>query len=1080
MTVMRAIKKAAGYLLLFLLSTPLTGSLWGQTTGSFSGTVTDPAGAGVPAATVTVKSSQTGFARSAESNAQGEYLVALLPPGIYDVEASAKGFQSYLRTNVTLNVNQSERVDIQLVVGRLEQKVTVSGTETLVDTSMATLSQVIDTREVNNLPLNGRNFLQLTVLVPGSVPGIHMTQNFTPTTAGTNSLNLPQVNGLRNQSNNVLLDGTDDNEIFLGEAAAVPSPDAIREFSIQTNLYGAEFGRGAGSIVNIVTKSGANSFHGSLYEYLRNDVLDAKNFFTTEKPALKRNQFGGSLGGPIVKQHTYFFVNYEGSRLRQGVTNTATVPTLLEKQGDFSQDAVKPIDPATGLPYPQDKIPSTSWDAVANNLLQFYPDPNVGTNLFTSSPVSPTNEDNLLARIDQNLGSKDTFFGTYYYQNGKSVNPFSTAFLGPVNVPEFPVKDAWRFQHLVLSETHVFSSRGVNEFRFGFNRNALIGLSAAIPRDARDFGFTFPSTIPINVPQWAVAGFTVNGYTDMGPGNNATNTFQWNDTFSIVHGRHSWKLGTDIRRYQLNVNVPSAFNGAYNFTGAVTGNSFADFLLGQPLFFLQGGGNPIMYLRASSFNFFGEDSISLSRKLKVTLGLRYELPNWPYDRNNMISAFRAGQQSTVRPEAPVGLVYPGDAGVPRSTVNNPHKDFAPRIGLAWDPTGTGKTSIRAGYGIFYDSIPWHDFNQLQIAPPFSFFPFILLPGEMADPYHGAGPFLPGLTSVPFSDIPFPIQYNVLSQHLKTPYAQQYNLTIQHDFWAGWLAQVAYVGTTGVHLPNTLDINQAVFIPGQSTLNNIEDRRPFGPNFSSILAQSTEWTSSYNSFQASIQKKMSRGLTLLAAYTFSKAIDTISTPQAFRNSPGQQNGAMNNYNLKLDRGPAAFDATHRFVVSYLYEFPEFKRENAFAQKAINGWGINGIVAFQSGLPFTILDPTDTACTGNTNGRADLVGDPHISNSSLSEYFNTTAFAPVGACAGYGTSGRNLLRGPGVNNWDFAVVKNTRFHENMNVQFRSEFFNLWNHPGFENPVSDITSPNFGQILQTRPSNERQIQMVLRFEF
>ena len=1077
---MTAMTKTTGYLFFFLLSMPLAGSLWGQTTGSFSGTVTDPAGAGVPDAKVTVKSSQIDLSRTTNSNAQGEYLVPLLPPGTYDFDVSAKGFQTYVRTNVILNVNQSERVDIQLVVGKIEQKVIVSGTETEVDTSTPTLSQVIDTREVNNLPLNGRNFLQLTVLVPGSVPGIQMTQNFTPTTAGTNSLNLPQVNGLRNQSNNVLLDGTDDNEIFLGEAAAVPSPDAIREFSIQTNLYGAEFGRGAGSIVNIVTKSGSNSFHGSLYEYLRNDVLDARNFFALEKPPLKRNQFGGALGGPIIRQHTYFFVNYEGTRLRQGVTDTATVPSLLEKQGDFSQDSVKPIDPATGLPFPQNKIPSTSWDPVANNLLQFYPDPNVGTNLFTSSPVSPTNEDNFLVRIDQNLGSKDTLFGTYYYQDGNAVNPFATAFLGPIDVREFPVKDAWKFQHLVLSETHVFSSRAVNEFRFGFNRNALIGLSAAIPRNATDFGFTFPSTVPINLPQWAVSGFTVNGYTDMGPGDNATNTFQWNDTFSLVKGRHNLKFGIDIKRYQLNANIASAFNGAYNFTGAVTGNSFADFLLGQPLFFLQGGGNPVMYLRASSFNFFAEDGISVSRKLKVTLGLRYELPTWPYELNNKISAFRPGEQSIINPDAPVGLVYPGDPGVPRSTVNNPRRDFAPRIGIAWDPTGSGKTSIRAGYGIFYDSIPWHDFNQLQIAPPFSFFPFVSLPGEMADPYHGAGPFLPGLTSVPFSDIPFPIQYNVLAQNLKTPYAQQYNLTVQHEFWAGWLAQVGYVGTIGTHLPNTLDLNQAVFVPGQSTPDNIEGRRPFGPNFSSILAQSTAWTSNYNSLQASVQKKMSRGLTLLAAYTWSHAIDTLSTPQAFRNAVGQQNGAMNNYDLSLDRGNAAFDATQRFVVSYLYEFPEFQADNKFVQKVMNGWGVNGIVAFQSGTPFTILDPTDSACTGNTNGRADLVGDPHLSNRSISEYFNTGAFAPVGLCAGYGNSGRNMLRGPGANNWDFAIVKNTRFGESKNVQFRSEFFNLWNHPGFENPVSDITSPNFGQILQTRPNNERQIQMVLRFEF
>jgi hypothetical protein len=1068
--------------IVFLLSLFLAGLVsyvQAQTTASFLGVVTDPSGAAVANAKITVKSMDTGFVRSVESNALGEYLVPLLQPGTYDFQVSASGFQTYVRSSVVLLVNQSQRVDVELKVGSIDQKVVVSGTETVVDTSTATLSNVISSQEVTNLPLNGRNFLQLTVLVPGSVPGIQMTQNFTPTSAGTNSLNLPQVNGLRNQSNNILLDGTDDNEIFLGEAAAIPSPDAIEEFSIQTNLYGAEFGRGAGSIVNVVTKSGTESFHGNLYEYLRNDALDARNFFSIGRPPLKRNQFGGSLGGPIIKGRTHFFVNYEGTRLSEGITDTATVPTLLEKEGNFSQDAVKPINPSTGQPYPGNQIPESSWDPVAKNLLQFYPNPNVGANLYTSSPVSPLNEDNVLGRFDQNLGSKDNFFATYFYQDGSSTNPFPTGFLGSIATGEFPTNDAWRFQHVVLSETHVFSPTATNEFRFGFGRNNLLGLSAAINRNATDYGFTFPSTIPINVPQFAVAGYTDNGYTDMGPGHNVTNVFQWNDTFSLTRGRHALKFGVDIRRYQLNADIASAFNGAYDFSGTVTGNAFADFMIGRPLYFTQSGGNALMYLRAWSSNFFAEDAISLTRRFKLTLGLRYELPTWPIELNNRISSFRPGEQSIVFPQAPVGLVYPNDPGVSRSTASNPKHDFAPRIGIAWDPFGNGKTSVRAGYGIFYDAVPWHDFNQLQIAPPFSFFPFVSLPTGLADPYNGAGPFLPGLVEIPFNEIPFPIQYNILNPNIKTPYAQQYNLTLQHQL-GSWLLQAGYVGTAGVHLPNTLDLNQAVYIPGQSTPDNIEQRRPHGPNFASILAQSTVWTSNYNGLQLSAQRNVGHGLTIIASYTYSKSIDTISTPQLYRNSPGQQNGPMNNYDLELDRGPSAFDATHRFVLSYLYQLPKFVSGNDLAEKFANGWAINGIVTFQSGLPFTILDPVDTACTGNTDGRADQLFNPALPNRSLNEYFNTSAFAPVPTCGGYGTVGRNSLRGPGINNWDWAAVKNTGIRERFNVQFRAEFFNLWNHPGFENPISDITSPNFGQIVSTRQDSQREIQLVLRFEF
>lgn len=1058
-----------------------------QTTGSIVGVVSDQSGAAIAAVRITVRNPQTGLVRAAElTSALGEYVVALLPPGIYDFEVEATGFERYIRKGVTLLVNQTLRLHIPMVVGAVTEKVEVSGEVVGVNAVTPTISEVITREKVNALPLNGRNFLQLTTLVPGAVPGIQMTENFTPTTAGSSSLNVPQVNGLRSQSNNILLDGVDNNELFLGQAAAVPSPDSIQEFSIQTNLYGAEFGRGAGSIVNVVTKSGTDSFHGSLYEFLRNDALDARNFFATQgsKPKLRRNQFGGSIGGPILKEHTHFFGSYEGLRLSEGLTRTASVPSVLEKGGDFSQSAVKPIDPSTGTRFPSDKIPSNRFDPVAAKLLQFYPDPNVGPNLLTSSPVSPTNQEQFLIRVDHRLGKKDSFFGRYYFQDGNATLPFATTFLGSVDVPTFPIANDWRFQHAVLSHVHVFSPAMVNEFRFGFNRNVLVGLAPAIPRKATDFGFTFPATIPIDVPQWSVAGFTVNGYTDMGPGNKATNVFQWLDILSYTRGRHTFKAGADIRRHQLNGNIASAFNGAYIFTGAVTANAFADFLLGRTLLFIQGGGNAALAFRSSSFNFFGEDQISLSRKLKLTLGLRYELPTWPVEIHDHISAFRPGQQSKVQPQAPPGLVYPGDPGIPRATVDSPKKNFAPRVGVAWDPTGSGKTSVRAGYGIFYDVIPWHNFYQLQIAPPFSFFSVYFLPsGGLADPTGGTGAFLPGLTEIPFSQIPRPFQFNVLSKDLTTPYAQQYNLTVQHELFTGWLLQVGYVGTTGVHLPNTFDVNEARFVPGNSDFSNINARRPFVPNFASVFAQSTVFNSKYDSFQLSVNKRPTHGWSFLASYTFSKTIDTLSTPQVFRGAKGQQGTIMTSTNSGLDRGLAAFDARHRFVFSYVWDIPQFRGDNAVLRKLLSGWGINGIIAFQTGLPFTITDGTDPTVDGTccNNDRPDLVGDPHLQNRTLKKWFNTAAFKQLTAPSNhYGSAGRNILTGPGLNNWDFSIVKKTYFAETANIEFRTEFFNLWNHPGFAFPISDITSPSFGRIVDTRPGNERQIQLVLKLNF
>jgi len=1050
---------------------------WSQVTGSFIGNVKDPSGAAIANAKITAVNASTGLKRDGVSNSEGQYVIPLLPPGNYNLHAEASGFQTQTITGLVLLVNETARADVNMTVASRNENVEVSGQVAGVETANATLNVVIDQKDVENLPLNGRNFLQLTTLVPGSVPGIKETQNFTPTTAGTNSVNIPQVNGLREQSNNVLLDGVDNNELFLGEASAVPSPDAIQEFSVQTNLYGAEFGRGAGSIVNVVTKSGTDKFHGSLYDYFRNDALDASDFFAVQKPPLRRNQFGGSFGGPIIKKKTHFFGSYEGLRLTEGVTQTAIVPTVLEKQGNFSQSAVKPIDPSTGQPYPNNTIPTI--DPVAAKLLQFYPDPNLGGNLFVSSPSAPTTENQFLVRVDHEISSNDSLTGRYYYQNGHAIIPFATTFLGAVDVPDFPIKNNWGFQHIVLSETHVFSPKSVNEFRFGFHRDALIGLAPATPRSASDYGFTFPATIPIDVPQWAVAGMTVNGYTDMGPGNKATNVFQWIDIFSHSFGRHTLKVGADIRRNQMNLNIPSAFNGAYDFAGNITGNAFADFLIGRPQFFTQGGGNAAMHFRASDFDFFGEDSIAVTRRLKLTLGLRYERPTWPYDLANRIAAFRPGEQSVVRPDAPVGLVYPGDPGVTRSTLQPLTKDFAPRVGLAWDPFGTGKTSVRAGYGIFYDPIPWHNFNQLQIAPPFSFFPFVFQPTSFADPYNGAGPFLPGLTQVPFSAIPQPFQFNVFDQHAKSPYAQQYNLTLQHSIGT-WVLQAGYVGTTGIHLPNTLDENQAVYIPGSSNANNIEDRRPYGPVFSSIEAQATVWTSNYNSLQTSVTKRAGHGLTLLAAYTYSKSIDTISTPQAFRNADGQQTGAMNNYDLKLDRGPSAFDATHRLVVSYEWDLPRWRGDSAFANRVLSDWSVLGIYSIQSGLPFTVLDPTDPSVDGNTNDRPNLVGNPGLANRSILEWFNTAAFQRVPIGDGYGDAGRNDLRGPRSNNFDFSMVKKFVLKESANLEYRAEFFNLFNHPQFANPISDITSPNFGQIISTKPDSQRQIQMVLRLNF
>jgi len=1093
-----------------------------EITGSIRGTILDPSGATVSGASVTATQIETGFQRAVTTDSAGAYVILALPVGHYRVEAEAKGFQKFTRDRITLDVNQNANVSFHLVLGGASYKVEVNSDASLIESTATSLGKTVQEREILDLPLNGRDFTQLGILQPGVVP---ITPGLAAAGGSLREGQAYAVNGQRPESNNFLIDGADNFNGVDGGLVLKPPVDAISEFRILTHASNAEFGHSTGSTTNIITRSGTNSYHGALWEFLRNDAFDSKSFFATQVEPLKRNQFGGTLGGPLKRDKTFFFVYYEGLRNRQGETTRATVPSLAERGGDFSELCPEGFD-ANGVcnnpdpraghqiynvfaptpqPIPFNKL--SGINPISQNILAFYPLPNQGNSTFVTTLSKPQNGDQFGVRLDHYLTAKDTLNFRYSFNQGDVTDPLSTS---GANVPGFPVGENQRAQNFVAQETHTFSSSLIALARISFLRNKFLFGEHVNHTTPASLGFTYQPSLDaaLGPPFIQVAGFASVGDPITGPRDTYENTIDVNGSLTWIRGRHELKFGGGYGHDQINVLQGIASNGFFVFVNAPLTNPFASFEIGQPIFFLQGGGDFNRGLRGNNFNLYAQDTFKLSSRLTFNYGLRYELP-FPYTEiKNRVNLFEPGVQSVVHPEAPAGLVYPGDPGVPRGLIQTQKTAFAPRIGLAWDPTGKGNWRVTSAYGIFYDPYYTGEGGPLQdpiSAPPYLQTPQVSVP-NFKDPFNGTNPFLQGFTQ--------PMTLLVLNKDLRLPYAQDWNLNLQRSFGANWLLEVGYVGTKGTKLPRFIEGNPAVpdANPANTTSGNADRRRLFSGctlannnpcTFSSVGEIAGITNSNYNALEASLKKRFSHGLSFLASYTLSKSIDDVSsfniTGSASQSTAGENDLAQNPFDLGKEKGRSMFDARHRFVTSYQWNLPFFQNAEGWQRILLGGWQVNGITTFMSGTPFTVYDSAGVSAQGgapeisgfpsdrpnvvgdftkgtcpNQNGQAFIAGTPNcwISPGGFQR------LDPIAQAGQFGNAGRNIAQGPGLQQWDFSALKNFKVTESKTIQFRGELFNIFNHANLGLPENDINSPNFGQIQTSQPG--RLVQFALKFLF
>ncbi len=1081
---------------LLCVCTPL--ALGQDPTGKLQGQVTDPSGASVPDAAITLSKPASGFTIKQRSARDGNFYFSSLPVGDYTLHVDAPGFAPYDIPQLHVDIDRSVSLPVRLTVASGSNTVEVVGTGATVDVSSA-LGNVVSSREATDLPLNGRNLTQLGLLQPGVAP---LTAGLTQAGGILRSGQAYAVNGQPPESNNYLLDGVTNVDSVNGGFALRTPPDAVVEFRILTSNATAEYGETSGATTSVITKSGTDQFHGDLYDFLRNNAFDARNFFAANTEPLHQNQFGATLGGPIRRNKDFFFVYYEGQRDRQGETQAAIVPTAAERSGDFSglvdssTGQQKPlINEFTGQQFPDNRIPSFSISPIALNAEKLFPLGNLSPSLFSSTQNLTNNYDQGGFRLDHYFRNSDQLFVRYATSSLDMLDPLP---INGSNVPGFPVGDNIRTNSLTASDVHLFSPRTVQTVRAAFFRNVFLYGEAQNHTPASSLGFQYQPTLSsaLGSPYLILSGYADVGNPITGPQNTYQNDYQGYYSVATTRGRHNLKFGADLDRQQINVLLGIATNGFFVFAPFPVNDSFASFLVGQSVQFFQAGGDFSRGLRKWIVAGYAQDEWRVTPKLTLSYGLRYEV-NTPYTEiRNRLNAWAPGRQSTVMPNAPPGLLFPGDPGVPAGIAPVNYREFMPRVGLAWDPTGNGRTSIRAAYGIFYDgytngtggplqagvsALPWTEAYQLA-GPGFN----------IADPYNGQPP--------PFTTGSYvrPATVLTVQSGMVPPYSQNWNFSIQHSIGDGYLLDVRYVGNKGTHLPRFIEANPSLYSPG-ATSQNTEQRRPYAGcapdgscTFGSVGLIADNNSSTYHALQIAFSRQFTHNLSFLASYWWSKSLDYVSSLNLSGSAPtlvaGENDLAQNPFDLRAEHGPSLFDATNRFVFSGTYALPKWQNAPRAAGVFTNGWQLNTIVNLSSGTPFTVYDSANVSLQGSApeisgfySSRPDLVSNPNAGSHTANQWISRSAFAPLDPVANagqFGNEGRNAVRGPGIETVDLSVFKNFALAEATRLQFRAEFFNTLNHANLGLPENDVQSPAFGQILQAGPPRLLQLALKLLF--
>jgi len=1104
--------KNLGFMVVLSLALPL--ALLAQVnTGTILGNVIDPSGAVVANAKITATNEDTGFTRNTQSLPDGSYLIPLLPIGPkYKVGADAPGFQSITRTGVELQLNQNVRIDFHVQVGSTKEVVQVNEEAPLVDTQSAVGGEVVESRRMSELPLNGRNPLQLA----GLVPGVSALGTVPVITLGNRAANFMSIDGSRINETDYQLNGVRFAGSYNNSGLNYPDPDALSEFKLITNPLSAEYGEYSGAVFSAVTKSGTNSFHGSVFEFLRNDALNARNYFSTTVPALKQNQFGATAGGRIIKDRLFWFGSYQGFRIRQEALQPSFPLTADERNGLITS-ATPVLDPLTGLAFPTDSqgrfvIPQNRINPVTQVLLSKYLPTSPPSGVFQETGSSKVNVNQYSGKIDYNIKTSDQLYFSVLADETDPSNPFTACC--PSTGESFTgygsINQTQKVRVFTVSEIHTIRPNIINEFRFGFSKQEELntGVNQVSPDSLgiNNWNFNFDPDKNPQSPTFIVPGRFQLGALGFGKWREGGRNFQFTDIVSMVKGKHNIKAGVDLyhREHHLDANVGDT--GFFIFGGSFTGgNPTAEFLLGKPDTELR-----IRYLnhpgyRAWSQGFFFQDDWKISRKLTLNLGARYELlsPFSEYRAQNESNTiwnprgplpisgggtYLPGGQSTVLPLAPPGLLFPGDKtakfpnGIPTALIGLDKSLIEPRIGLAWDPMGDGKTSVRASVGLFSNA----QFVDLP-AQVSQNLPFLVVQGifqpshDLTDPYQGQLTFPPissnNLTTDPNFFTPFlPTAGYGWNPNYRQPRITTMTLNIQREIRKNLTAEVGYVGKLSRHLATTSDINTAQMnIPGlvPSVANEPQRRMLDGVNFQKIDYEQSNMSASYNALQATLRYR-AKSLTLLTAYTWAHSIDLYSTI-------GVQCACFQNpLNPTADRGSSDFDQRHVLAVSTVYALPDpFVGKSRALSGVFGGWELSGIVSAQTGVPFTVYTGIDASLTAAGADRPDLVGNPLFSGNrsraqQIAAYINPAAFQINNGH--FGSLGRNTFTNPGLFNTDLGLFKNISIIEEVKLQFRAEFFNAFNHTHLGSPVNTFVSPALGQIVSA--GDPRLIQFGLKF--